>query len=48
MKSQRQHYIDIIMKDDEDNELQLEFLQSLTLKDLEEMSKKVDIPDDDL
>ena len=48
MKSLRQYYIDIIMKDDEDNELQLEFLQTLTLKDLEKMSSRISIPDDDV
>lgn len=47
MKSQRQQYVDIIMHDDADNEQQLEFLQALTLKELEALAQNVQAPDDD-
>ena len=47
MKSQRQQYIDIIMYGDENNEQQLEFLESLTLKELESMANEITDPDED-
>jgi|WetSurMetagenome_2_1015567.scaffolds.fasta_scaffold48891_2 hypothetical protein len=48
MKSLRQQYVDIIMDGDEDNEQELEFLESLTLKELEELAKNSTEPDEDL
>lgn len=40
MKSRRQQCIDIIMAGDEDNEQEMEFLQSLTLNELEDLAVK--------
>lgn len=48
MKSLRQQYVDIIMDGDEDNELELEFLEALTLKELEELAKNKNVADEDL
>ena len=48
MKSLRQQYVDIIMAGDEDNEEEQEFLESLTLKELEALAKNSSEPDDDL
>ena len=46
MKSPRQECIDIIMRGDETNEDQLEFLQSLTLKELQELVDNINEPDE--
>jgi hypothetical protein len=48
MKSPRQTLIDIIMEGDEDNELQLEFLQGLTLEELADLADNVQEPEDEL
>jgi hypothetical protein len=48
MNSPRQTLIDIIMKSDEDNEQELEFLESLTLKELADLADNVQEPEDEL
>lgn len=48
MKSPRQTLIDIIMEGDEDNELQLEFLQGLTLEELADLADNVDNTEEEL
>lgn len=42
-KLTRQQLIAIIMKDDEDNEAQLEFLGTLTITELLDMTENVDL-----
>jgi len=46
--SPRQQLIDIIMKDDEDNEQQLAFLETLSLTELSEMADNVHESEDEL
>ena len=46
--SLRQQYVTLIMCGDEDNEQELEFLESLTLKELEELAKSKDVQVEDL
>jgi len=41
-KSMRQAYVDIIMEGDEDNETELEFLETLTLAELKALSEESD------
>lgn len=48
MKSPRQTLIDIIMKGDEDNETQLEFLESLSLEELSELADNAENPDEEV
>jgi hypothetical protein len=40
-KSMRQVYVDIIMEGDEDNETELEFLETLTLAELKALSESM-------